>query len=495
NLELRGFIQSKGKQIISTQLGRELYRILPDELKKPDMTGLWWAEQQSIQEGQQPWTVLTDSVMDMIRKVIQTPYPSIDAYLVPEDMRRGKLPLGTCPRCGKPVIEGTRGFGCSGWKEGCSFTVWKRAKSGMMSHTDINASMVHQLLSGPWTDEYKPDDAGKLMPTGRKRTENTILIKRLYSESKKKIYPGMVYLTDEGEGSPFGAGFGLDSIPRLEPESLGKCPRCGKPVIEGKNAYGCSGYKDGCTFTIWKKAKAGMLQKQKITKGVVRTLLKSPWIDETKEENGQQVPTGRRRTEKLVHLRRLYSEAKNKYFEGDLYLADEGPESPYGAAFVLAGFSTEAPKPLGICPRCGKPVMESRLGFSCTGFPDCRFTIWKNSKQKLLANIEFTKTDAKKFLSAKPVRKRKLLDKKGQEFTAELMMIEEPDNPYGPVFRIVEGTISVKDADPSLIRTETVDGETAGAEYLRLRSQALERAAAASNEEPKGKDTDHAIQK
>jgi DNA topoisomerase-3 len=28
--------------------------------------------------------------------------------------------LGDCPRCGRPVIEGKCGFGCSGWKEGCS---------------------------------------------------------------------------------------------------------------------------------------------------------------------------------------------------------------------------------------------------------------------------------------------------------------------------------------------------------------------------------------
>lgn len=485
NLELRGFIETRGKQIVSTQLGRELYRILPDELKKPDMTGLWWAVQESIQEGQQHWTALTDSVMDMIRKVVRSDYPQVDAYRVPEDMRRGRLPLGTCPRCGGQILEGKQAFGCAGWKDGCRFTIWKRAKSGMMSKTDVNAEMVHSLLSGPWTDEFKPDEQGNPVPTGRKRTQNTLLIKKLYSEAKKTSYAGYVYLTEDAEPSEFGASFGLQSLARLEPESLGKCPRCGKPVIEGKNAYGCSGYKEGCTFTIWKKAKAGMLQKQKITKGVVRTLLKSPWIDEVKEENGQQIPTGRKRTEKLVHMRRLYSEAKNKIYEGDLYLADEGPESRYGASFVLAGFSTEEPKPLGICPRCGKPVMEGRLGYGCTGFPACRFNIWKNSKQKLLANIEFTKTDAKKFLAAKPVKKRKLLDKKGQEFTAEIMMIEEPDNPYGPVFRVVKDTIEVKEGDPSIIRTETIDPDEARETYLKLREQASS-ASATNQEEKKG---------
>jgi len=37
-------------------------------------------------------------------------------------------------------------------------------------------------------------------------------------------------------------------------EPLGKCPLCGKPVLENKAAYGCSGYKDSpsCPFVIWK---------------------------------------------------------------------------------------------------------------------------------------------------------------------------------------------------------------------------------------------------
>lgn len=38
--------------------------------------------------------------------------------------------LGTCPRCGGDVIEGQKGYGCSKWKEGCSFVVWKKEICG-----------------------------------------------------------------------------------------------------------------------------------------------------------------------------------------------------------------------------------------------------------------------------------------------------------------------------------------------------------------------------
>ncbi|MBE6581524.1 MAG: DNA topoisomerase III [Ruminococcaceae bacterium] len=33
-------------------------------------------------------------------------------------------------------------------------------------------------------------------------------------------------------------------------EQVGPCPVCGKPVMRGKFSYGCTGYKEGCTFRV-----------------------------------------------------------------------------------------------------------------------------------------------------------------------------------------------------------------------------------------------------
>jgi|GEM_PF-7157 len=456
-LEERGYIECKGKQIQSTVLGRELYRILPEELKKPDMTGLWWAVQEEIKDGEVPWTALTDNVLQMIKRVIKTSYPKVDAYHIPESMRRGKLLLGACPRCGKDVIEGKNGFGCSGYKDGCRFVIWKSAKSGMMSRTEVTADMVHSFLSSEWIDEIRTDREGNRTATGKKRTKDTVLVKKLYSEANKHSYAGRVYLADDGAGSERGAFFGLEEIVREAPKSLGKCPRCGKDVIEGKNGYGCSGYNEGCKFIIWKKARSGMMSKTTVTKGLVRTLLKSSWTDEIRtDRDGTQKPTGRKRTDAVVHIKRLYSSAKDKTYSGDVYLCDEGPDSPYGASFGLAEVTNDGPEILGKCPRCGKDVVEGNKTYSCTGYPACDFAIWKKQKQRFLSKAEFTKTDAKRFLAGRTTKKSHLIDKKGQEFKAELLMDERPDNPYGPVFRVVEGTIETKDIDPSLIRIDTV---------------------------------------
>ena len=33
--------------------------------------------------------------------------------------------LGTCPLCGSEVVEQPRSYGCSRWRDGCKFAIWK----------------------------------------------------------------------------------------------------------------------------------------------------------------------------------------------------------------------------------------------------------------------------------------------------------------------------------------------------------------------------------
>ncbi|MBT8046077.1 MAG: DNA topoisomerase 3, partial [Pontiella sp.] len=40
------------------------------------------------------------------------------------------------------------------------------------------------------------------------------------------------------------------SSTHLNTTRIGDCPLCGKEVIKGKNAYGCSGWKEGCAFVL-----------------------------------------------------------------------------------------------------------------------------------------------------------------------------------------------------------------------------------------------------
>ena len=200
----RGYFREDGKKLISTPLGRELYRILPDELKKPDMTARWWAIQEDIQQGKLPWTALPESVLESIRHVVTTEYPTVDMNLIPEQYRRKagrqeREPLGRCPRCGGDVVEGRLGYGCTNYKSGCKFVIWKKSKLPMMAKITISKSNVKTWLSGKW----KPDPR----KPGVMVSAKGVLYKRLQSKAGKP-FEGRIYLEDDSR-SDYGAGYRL----------------------------------------------------------------------------------------------------------------------------------------------------------------------------------------------------------------------------------------------------------------------------------------------
>lgn len=150
NLVKRGFLSESGKKIISTPLGRELYRILPDEIKKADMTAQWWAIQEEIQNGNKSYNDLTESVFETMKNIVSnvSEYPLINSDIIP--IRNAKSVVGKCPRCGGAVVETQKAFGCSRWKEptSCKFVIWKKSKLPMFADEKMTAARVKKLLKG-----------------------------------------------------------------------------------------------------------------------------------------------------------------------------------------------------------------------------------------------------------------------------------------------------------------------------------------------------------
>lgn len=127
NLIRRGFLAEKGRTVISTPLGRELYRILPDEIKKADLTARWWAIQEDIRTGKADYTALTKQVLETVTNIIHTKYPTINTELLPAGTK-GAAPevIGKCPKCGNPVEGKPKGFFCT--NKDCNFALWPTMK-------------------------------------------------------------------------------------------------------------------------------------------------------------------------------------------------------------------------------------------------------------------------------------------------------------------------------------------------------------------------------
>ncbi len=66
------------------------------------------------------------------------------------------------------------------------------------------------------------------------------------------------------------------SAERVDPGRWGSCPLCGKEVVKGKRAYGCSGWKDGCEFVLEPECKGVTLTAKQIQVLLQQHILPQP---------------------------------------------------------------------------------------------------------------------------------------------------------------------------------------------------------------------------
>ncbi|MFA6283002.1 MAG: DNA topoisomerase, partial [Desulfurivibrionaceae bacterium] len=63
---------------------------------------------------------------------------------------------------------------------------------------------------------------------------------------------------------------------RLDTARWGSCPLCGKEVVKGNRAYGCSGWKDGCAFVLEPECKGVTLTPKQIQVLLQQRILPQP---------------------------------------------------------------------------------------------------------------------------------------------------------------------------------------------------------------------------
>ena len=119
----RGYLAEKGKAIVSTATGRELYDTLPDTAKYPDMTALWHEQQKAIQTGQ-------GDAVSFVRELME--YISAEVGRVKHEGIGIKVDAPPCPACGKALHRVKKKdpkdkkdgyfWGCTGYFDGCRYS-------------------------------------------------------------------------------------------------------------------------------------------------------------------------------------------------------------------------------------------------------------------------------------------------------------------------------------------------------------------------------------
>lgn len=154
----RGYVEMKGKQIISTQLGKEFYHLLPDEIKKADLTAKWWVIQEDIKEGKASVETLVNSVLEAFTPHLRKDYSNMRVS-VEVDIKDDREAIGVCPICGNKIVENSKGFGCVNYRNGCRFAIWKEDRFFQEINKVPTKAMAEKLLKDKYClVKIKKDD-------------------------------------------------------------------------------------------------------------------------------------------------------------------------------------------------------------------------------------------------------------------------------------------------------------------------------------------------
>ena len=141
----KGFLTRKEEKILSTELAQEYLKILPESLKTPDSTALWWSIQEKIARGEAKLEDLTLSVLEDVKTIINSEHKTISSEF--STVKKEKEVIGVCPKCGEPIYEGEKNFYCNGYKSGCDFKLWKKIKVFNQKEVIITKQDAKTLLN------------------------------------------------------------------------------------------------------------------------------------------------------------------------------------------------------------------------------------------------------------------------------------------------------------------------------------------------------------
>lgn len=229
----RKYVRRQKKVLISTEAGRHLLTLIQDpSLRSAELTGDWEAKLKDIEAGQGDSEAFMEGIRTHARELVAG-----------GDETAASGGFGKCPKCQAPVVEGKRGFGCSAWKKGCDFVLWKE-NSGLR----IDGTLARELL----------DMGHSLRALPMKNAEGQPMLGSLHLSRVGKLEIREI----KKKALPAGK------------KGICHCPLCGGDVLNTPKAYVCSQQAQGCPLFIWNK-----IAKRSITQAMVKQLCRERITD------------------------------------------------------------------------------------------------------------------------------------------------------------------------------------------------------------------------
>ena len=209
------FCERKGKSIIPKQIGIDLISRLPvEDLKSPVLTAMFEQKLNLIAEGKYLFPTFLEEIEEKTEEWCKGIMSAEDNAKIGEKSGVEYTDM-KCPLCGDRLVKISWGYACEHREKKntgtCNFCIGYN-----ISGVTLTDKQVRKLLTEHRTDFIegfsKKDESGK--------------------------FGACLEIRDDGH-----VGFTWD-LPY-------KCPVCGKQMQVSSKSWGCSGWKDGCKFTIW----------------------------------------------------------------------------------------------------------------------------------------------------------------------------------------------------------------------------------------------------
>ena len=330
----------RGKGLHITESGKRYIENLgTSSIVSPELSAQWEVYMNDIREGNMTYDEVYEKVIEYVYQSLK----ELEGMHIQKVASGNRKEVGKCPKCGKPVVALSKGYGCSGYPD-CDFSIFKTIAG--VSLTDKN---VADLLAGRTTDVI----------SGFKKKDGGTFSAALVLNEEHKV-----------SWAPF------------ENKTDLVCPKCGKPIIKTPATYKCT----ECDFILWSK-----ICEKTLTEAQVAKLIEGE-------------PTG---------VIKGFKRKDGSKFDAALIIKDG----------KLVWYRPEA-KDTGLkCPKCGKPIMDNGKAFECQGKKDntCTFSVWKEPGGK-----PFSMKDLKDLLEKKKTTLKKgLKGKSGKTFDAYIIL--KPD--------------------------------------------------------------------
>lgn len=142
-----GYIRTKGKSLTCTDLGKNLVETFPArELFDLEYTGRLEKTLSDIEKKKHTKEEFLSFVENFVKDSVERIKNDPDFGGTPGETPLHTEPVGKCPECGADVVETEKAFGCSAWRKGCTFTIWKNDYFIQSLGKKVSYEMVKILL-------------------------------------------------------------------------------------------------------------------------------------------------------------------------------------------------------------------------------------------------------------------------------------------------------------------------------------------------------------